>query len=86
MWRPKSSAKKKKSFTYFLLRNKNSSQTKKRKRKEEGNKKKRSNRSAATPISHLAGQAKLEFSTKLSEREATDRRRDFLEDFGFVGN
>jgi hypothetical protein len=85
MWRPKSSAKKKKSFTYFLLRNKNSSQTKKRKRKEEG-KKKRSNRSAATPISHLAGQAKLEFSTKLCEREATDRRRDFLEDFGFVGN
>jgi hypothetical protein len=49
------------SFTYFHLRNKNSPQ-KKEKRKEEW-KRKRSNRSAATPIPQLAGQAKLEFST-----------------------
>jgi hypothetical protein len=74
------------SFTYFHLRNKNSPQ-KKEKRKEEW-KRKRSNRSAATPIPQLAGQAKLEFSTSsVRERAPTDnRRRDFLQDFGFVGN
>lgn len=71
---------KQKSFTYFLL-TKLSSTHKKRKRRS---KKKKSNRSAATPIPHLAGQAKLECTTSsVRERGSTDRKKRFPSGFWF---
>jgi hypothetical protein len=50
-------------------------------------KKKRATDLLQHPSLILQAKQSFEFTTSsVREREATDRRRDFLEDFGFVGN